>query len=166
MSDYQDFLDSNSSVPQELRQKVSDRVIGLLNPHPLKVFAKLSILHALVGSLSLAICHQFHINPFGTTRSLADWFTQWGGHEFCMVACGMLFISLTLFLAGWVLSVEEVRVFKRNEALQTGSLAVASLGLFILLGAHLAVAMTLLWMIGVSLGSWATTRLVWRLKTA
>jgi hypothetical protein len=65
---------------------------------------------------------QFGMNPFGTTRSLADWFASFGGHETCSIACGLFFVALSVSAASYFLKIEELKVLKRTEAIQSVAL--------------------------------------------
>ena len=166
LKDYEEFLNSDqASVPAELSQKVSSHVAHLMNPSAGLIFAKMLGLHLVTGTLSLAICHQFGFNPVGTSFSLEEWFMQVGGHHFCMLACGVLFLSLTLLAAGAFLSIEEILVLKRTRLLQTSGLALFSLGFFLAFGAQFALTIGLLWLAGGLIGGWAATEITsrWRL---
>lgn len=166
MNEYSEFLNSEEiSVPQDLSQAVLGNIQKLLNPSAWTVFAKLSGIHLVVGFFSLAICHQFGVNPFGTTHSLSDWFMEMWGHSACMIGCGVLFVGLTLLSAGYFLTVEEVRALRRTEFLQTLSLGVVSLAIFAAFGAELALALAGLWLLGGLVGGFVATEVVWRLKS-
>ena len=104
------------------------------------------------------------MNPFNTERSLADWFMRVGGHHVCMFACGTLFVGLSLLIAGYFLSIEEVNALKRTEHLQTLVLGVLSLGLFVGFGAEMALGIAGLWLFGGLIGGAIATQAVWRLK--
>ncbi|MBK9294508.1 MAG: hypothetical protein IPM57_08695 [Oligoflexia bacterium] len=162
--EYQEFLESNAQVPEELTQAVHKGIATLINPSPWMTFAKLFGIHMVVGVLSLAVCHQFGVNPFGTKYSLSDWFMNMGGHEFCMAACGFFFFAGSILAAGYIFTIEELRTLKKNELVQTLSLAVISLGLLAAIGAKLALGITLLWVLGGLVGGFLATQTVWKLK--
>ncbi len=165
LRDYEDFLKSDSQdVPNDLKNKVFSNIQKLLNPTAMMVFLKILGIHLSVGFLSLSVCHQFGINPFNTEKSLDSLMMSVGGHYFCMFGCGVLFVSLSLFAAGYFLTVEEVNALKRTEFLQTLVLGVISLGLFAAFGAELAVGIAAIWLIGGLMGGFAATEVMWRLK--
>lgn len=165
LSEFSEFVQADTTiVPQELSEKVWSQVQSLLNPNPAFVFVKILGIHFIAGFLSLAICTQFGINPFGLSWSLSDVFTSFGGHGFCMVACGGLFISLSLATAGFFLTIEEVRALRRTEFLQTLAIGVISLGLFAVAGAELALTLAGLWMLGILIGGFVATEAVWQIK--
>lgn len=165
LRDYEDFLKSDGQdVPNDLKNKVFSNIQKLLNPTAMMVFLKILGIHLSVGFLSLSVCHQFGINPFNTEKSLDSLMMSVGGHYFCMFGCGVLFVSLSLFAAGYFLTVEEVNALKRTEFLQTLVLGVISLGLFAAFGAELAFGIAAIWLIGGLIGGFAATEVMWRLK--
>lgn len=166
LNEYETFLNSDeASVPKEATEKVFSRMQELINPSAWTVFFKILAIHLTVGFLSLSVCHQFGMNPFGTESSLDDWFMSMWGHSTCMIACGTLFLSASILTAGYFLSVEEVKALKRTEFVQSFSLGTISLALFAIFGAELAVTFAGLWLLGALVGGYAATQATWFLKT-
>jgi hypothetical protein len=167
LKDYSEFLDADqSSVPSELTASVLANIKQLLYPSATSVFSKIFGIHIITGFLSLAVCTQFGLNPFKTSHSLSDVFMDIGGHGFCMVACGTLFISLSIFLAGFFLTVEETKALRKTEFLQTFALGLISIGLFMAVGAEVALTFGGLWILGGLIGGFAATEILWQLKKA
>ncbi|MFZ3228926.1 MAG: hypothetical protein WA160_01885 [Pseudobdellovibrio sp.] len=165
LKDYEEFVNSEgSAIPEHVKLRVFNKIQKLINPSPLLVFLKILGIHLAVGFLSLSVCHQFGMNPFNTEKSLADLMMSVGGHHFCMFGCGVLFVSLSLFAAGYFLTIEEVNALKRTEFLQTLVLGIISLGLFAAFGAEIAVGISAVWLVGGLIGGFAATEAVWRLK--
>lgn len=165
LNDYQDFLNSeNTQVPKDVSSDLMLKMHSLINPSALVVFLKILAIHLVTGFLSLSVCHQFGMNPFNTNYSLADWFMTVGGHSVCMIGCGVTFVSISLFAAGYFLTVEEVKALKRTEFLQNLTLGLISLGLFAAVGAELAVGMAGLWLLGSLLGGFFATLAIGRIK--
>lgn len=151
--DYEEFLNAeNTAVPENVNHKILAKLKKLVNPSAFTVFYKVLGIHTVVSFLSLSICHQFGLNPFNTETSLSDWMMQTGGHHACMVGCGILFVGLSLFLAGYFLSLEEVAALKRTQVLQTLSLGVISLSFLIGVGAQVALTIGILWFVGAMIG--------------
>lgn len=166
LSEYEAFLKSEEvKVPTEISERVFSRMEKLINPNAWLVFAKISGIHLAVGFLSLGICHQFNMNPFGTKYSIAEWFMAMGGHSICMILCGGLFLGLSVFVAGYFLTIEEVKALKRTEFIQTLSLSVASLTVFAFFGGEFAVTFAGLWLLGALMGGFAATEIVWKMKS-
>lgn len=164
LRDYQEFTEGHEVVPKNTDQLVLAKLHTLLKPNSFAVFAKILGIHLGVGFLSLSVCHQFGINPFNTERSLADWMMNVGGHHFCMLGCGILFVGLSVLTAGFFLSIEEMNALKRTSHLQTLALGLMSLGLFLSIGAEFAIGIAALWLLGGYIGGFAATETVLRLK--
>ncbi|MFN7727739.1 MAG: hypothetical protein ACK5P7_01140 [Bdellovibrio sp.] len=165
LSEYEAFLKSeDTSVPREITDKVFTRMRELVRPSAWTVFFKILGVHLAVGFLSLSVCHQFGMNPFGTESSLDSWMMAMWGHSTCMIICGVLFLSVSLLTAGYFLSIEEVRALKRTEFLQTLALGTVSLSLFGFFGAELAITFASLWLLGALVGGYVATEAVYRLK--
>ncbi len=163
--DYQNFLESTQSeVPTQLSQSTHLMIQDLINPNAWFVFLKLLGIHSIVGGLSLSICHQFGLNPFNTEKSLADWFMTVGGHNLCMLGCGVLFVSVSFFAAGYFFSIEEVRALRKNDLLHNFSLGLISLGAFAAFGAELALSIAGLWLLGGFIGGLVSMAAVFKLK--
>lgn len=151
--EYEEFLNADKSeMPEDIQQRVLIKLKKLVDPSPLTVFFKVLGIHTVIGFLSLSICHQFGLNPFNTDRSISDWMMNVGGHHACMIGCGVLFVGLSLFLAGYFLSIEEVIALKRTKVLQTLALGVISMSLLIAVGAQVALSIGVLWFIGAMVG--------------
>lgn len=159
LEDFQEFVKSGSTpVPGEASAAILERVRADLLPSAWLVFTKLLGIHAVVGTLSLAVCDQFGMSPFSTGFSLADYFMEFGASA-CMSLCGVLFVGLTVAVAGFVLRPEELRVIYRRSALQVFGLGMISLGVFAAFGAEIAFGLGLLWLIGAELGGILISRL-------
>lgn len=158
LEDFKDFVSSEGApVPEELSQSIFKRIHKALNPSAGLVFSKLLGIHALVGTLSLAICDQFGMSPFNTGFSLTTYFMKFG-HSICMALCGVLFISLTIALGYFILNGDEFRVLSKNASLHIFSLSVLSLAAFIGFGAQIVLGIGILWLLGALVGGLATTK--------
>jgi hypothetical protein len=167
LKEYEEFLGSDGAeVPAEVTSKVISKLKRLLDPSAWSVFAKLLSIHAVVGFLSLSVCHQFELNPFQTSRSLADWFMTVGGHSVCMIGCGVLFVGLSVLASGYFLSIEETRALRRTGFPQSFALSAVSLGLFATVGAELALTFAALWLLGALIGGFIATEAIWKVKYA
>jgi len=165
LKDYSDFLDAEqTTVPNQLTANVFSKIKQLLYPSAVSVFSKIFAIHVVTGFFSLAVCNQFGLNPFKTSHSLSDVFMDLGGHGFCMVACGTLFISFSIFLAGFFLTIEETKALRKTEFLQTLALGLISIGLFMAVGAEVALTFGGLWILGGLIGGFAATEILWQLK--
>lgn len=167
LHDYQEFLDEeNTSVPQEQTTAVFNKIAPLIKPSAISVFSKILGVHLVTGFLSLAVCHQFGLNPFQTQYSLADWFMKVGGHHLCMLGCGLTFVSISLLFSGYFLTLEEIKALKRTELLQNLTLGLISIGIFLSFGVEMALGIGALWLLGALIGGFLATTVVWKIKKA
>lgn len=167
LKEYESFLQSDATpVPKSITETVMTRMQALIHPSAWIVFLKVLAIHTGVGTLSLAICHQFGMNPFQTNFSIADWAMAMWGHGACMVVCGTVFVGLSFLAAGTFLSIEEIRALRRTEFLQTLAIGVASLAIFALVGAELVLTFSALWLVGAFVGGLLATESIWRVRRA
>ena len=165
VKEFEQFMAEDSAeIPEALNAKVATRMEKLLNPSAWSVFKKLLGIHVVVGFLSLLICHQFELNPFRTSISLADWFMSVGGHSVCMIGCGILFVGSSVLASGYFLTIEETRALRSTGFPQSFALAVVSLALFATAGAQLALTIAGLWMLGALIGGFIATEAVYKVK--
>ena len=152
IEDFQEFVRSEGTpVPEYISKAVLSQVHQDLNPSAWFIFMKLLGIHSVVGTFSLAICNQFGINPFQTGFSLSNYFMKFG-HSTCMVLCGVLFVSVSVFSTRTLIRPEELRVLRKNAVLEVFGLSMISLGIFAALGAEITLAIAILWLIGAMLG--------------
>lgn len=144
--EYREFSDSDyiSSVPPEVFKNLKSKLF----PNPWVVFSKTLILHSFVGFLSLGICNQFGLNPFNMDKSLMNWFMKIGDQKFCMIACGIFFMTTTYIVANFILTLEEIETLRRYEWLQVGVLGLISIAAFYFFGAELITLFIGLWILG------------------
>lgn len=158
-AEFKEFLSHKSSVPQELSQKILESIRRELTPTAVFVFSKIFVVHLVIGTLSLAVCDQFGINPFNTGFSLTEYFMTFG-HSVCMMLCGFLFLSLTTVFSKVVLNRNEFIVLKNNTFIQVFFLSLLSLIFFLLLGAKIVFSAAAFWLIGALLGGVAIIQLI------
>lgn len=161
-----EFTEFSNLKPDQAQAPISAYVNlkKRLFPNPWIVFGKVIAVHAVVGSLSLAVCNQFGLNPFQTQQSLTDWFMRIAGHNFCMLLCGTFFMMTTYLLANLFLSLEEIESIKRYEWLQSGIMGLISLAAFYFFGAELVGTFMLLWILGAFIGGIVSIESSYRLR--
>lgn len=146
---------------QEPPRQVSSRVIQIvqssLHPSQWRVFAKLALIHLLVGFLVLLVCPQFGIGLF-EGMGLTSLFMHFG-EIVCSIACGALFLGTSMFVSSLFLRPEEIRVMREREFMQLTSLALVSIFVFASLGATVAATLGLTWIIGSILGGYTSFEL-------
>ena len=162
LEDFKEFVQAEGTpVPKDVSDNILNRILADMNPSAWVVFSKLFGIHLVVGTLSLAVCNQFGLNPFHTNFSLSDYFMKFG-HSACMVFCGVLFIGLTIMLGKLFLRREELLVLSRNAPLQVFGLSVFSMVAFIAFGAEVVLGIGVLWFIGAMVGGVVATKMIVR----
>lgn len=159
-ADYAKPLSDSVQLPSGILEQIKQRIF----PNPWKVFAKVSVIHASVGFLSLAVCNQFGLNPFQTQQILTDWFMRIAGHHFCMLLCGVFFAASTFLLGNLFLTLEEFATIQRSAWLQSMVIGLFSLAAFYFFGAQLVGTLVGLWFLGLLLGAFVSIEGSYRLR--
>ncbi|HLG18842.1 MAG TPA: hypothetical protein VI895_03360 [Bdellovibrionota bacterium] len=160
--EFQEFMTAESmDPPRGLTESLLVKVRADLNPPAWKVFFKLGGIHTIVGSLTLLICPQFGLGP---SLGLMKYLMKLGPHA-CMFGCGILFLGASALVASLVLRLEEIRVLRKTVLLQFALLGLASIGVFLCLGADVILDLGLVWILGSILGGIATLELGWLIRS-
>jgi len=150
-NEFEEFQKSAEIVPpRDISEKIISKVRSDLNPSSLSIFRKLSLIQVLTGFITLLFCPQFGIgltSGMGLMGILMRY-----GENFCMAGCGAVFLGVSALVSTIVLRPEEIRVLKKNIALQFPILALATLGVFICLGAPVISILGISWFVGSVLG--------------
>jgi hypothetical protein len=163
-SEFKEFQEIEPvSPPKHLGEAILSRVRAELHPSALKVFAKLSSIHFFVAALTLAICPQFGFQIFGEGHGLMGYFMKFG-HYGCMIACGSFFLGSSLLVATLLLKRGEVDVVRRNRFTQLTSLALLSLGFFIMFDPQILGMYALFWLMGSVAGALVVTEIAWAFR--
>lgn len=159
-TEFSNIKTDQAQVPASAYANLKKRLF----PNPWTVFGKVGVVHVVVGSMSLAVCNQFGLNPFQTEQTLTNWFMRIAGHNLCMLLCGTFFMMTTYLLANLFLSLEEMEAIKRFEWLQTGIMGLVSLAAFYFFGAELVGAFMLLWIVGALIGGYLSIEGSYRIR--
>ena len=166
-NDFQDFKNGEPvSPPSHLSQAIQDRVHSDLNPSAWKVFSKLSLIHFVVGLVTLSICPQFGFRIFGEGSGLMGVFMTLGPSA-CGLACGSFFLGSSILVASLVFRLEELRQLRKNEFLAVASLALMSMGFFIMLDTDVVFGFAIAWLLGSMMAGMSLIEIIfaWRIRT-
>jgi hypothetical protein len=164
-SDWNEFENAESkSPPLILGDRVLATVYADFHPRLWRVFSKLALIHALTGALTLSLCPQFGLRLFGEGMGLMGTFMKLGDYG-CMVACGFVFLGMTLLIAAFVLRPEEVRAIRNHRILGLACLSMLSLGVFIMADAEIVIGFAAAWALGSIMGGAIALELVWNFRT-
>lgn len=162
--EYREFLQIDRSTPaQNLSERIHAQIFRDLNPSAWNIFAKLSLIHLVIGLTTLALCPQFGVRTLGSGLGIAKYFLFLGSYG-CIAACGAFFLGATLLIAALVLRPEDVRVLRRHEFLQMSVVAMLSLGGFVMFEAEILFGFALAWFVGSILGGMAMLEAGWFLR--
>lgn len=98
--------------PQHLDKVILRKVHEYLNPSKTRIFSKLTLIHAVVGTLTLFICPQFGFSPVNHVGILN--FLMRFGDPVCMFGCGAVFLRMSSLAASFFLHAEEIRVIRKT----------------------------------------------------
>lgn len=161
--DFSEFLGAKPcEAPESTSQNVFSQIHDELNPSAFRVFAKVSVIQVVVGFVTLLFCPQFGVS-ITSSHGLMPYLMEFGD-SVCMLGCGAVFTSLSLFTASLLLRPEEVRAIKQNQVLLLASLSTLSLGVLIFFGGEVVFAMGLAWLLGSIVGSALTLEAGWALR--
>lgn len=150
--EFQEFMKEPSEAPPKtLTEKIFSNVHQNLNPSSISVFSKLSLVHFIVGALTLSLCPQFGIRLFGEGLGIMKFFLPLGAYG-CIAVCGAFFVGTSLFASGFFLRPEDIKVLKKHRWLQVSALSFLSLGAFIMAEAQILFWFAFVWAIGSIIG--------------
>jgi hypothetical protein len=152
--EFSEFMDSSMNPPDELSNNVKSYISTQLNPNPWMVFSKLSFLHLIGGMITLSFCPQFGVSIFGNDYGLTKYLFKLGPYG-CTFACGAIFIGITMALASTFMTKEEIKKIKQHFSLQLLSIALLSLGSFLMLNAEILLSFGIAWIFGGLIGGMA-----------
>ncbi len=131
-AEFQAFLSAEPLTPPGIiHDRVHTVVLRDLNPGLARVGSKVTGLHLVAALISLAICPQFGIGPFGGDAGLMVVLMNWGWAA-CAAGCGASFMLGTGLLSAFVLSRDEKRVLAGSSGWVFTSLAAASWAVFMM----------------------------------
>ena len=129
---YEAFLAAQEQKPSPIiHEQLRALVARDLNPSIARVGFKVAGLHLLAALLSLTICPQFGIGPFGGDVGLMAFLMTWGWVA-CAMGCGTAFMAGTGFLSALILTPDEKRVFTASSGWIFTSLTAASWGVLMI----------------------------------
>lgn len=150
-NDFDEFLKSfEIAPPKNISEKILSKIRADLNPSSLTIFRKLSLIQFVTGLVTLLFCPQLGIgltSGMGLMGVLMRY-----GENLCMAGCGAVFLSGSAMASVILLRPEEIKALKKNVGLQFPILALATLGIFICLGAPVISMLGLSWFIGSVIG--------------
>lgn len=142
-----EFLSTKAiSPPKEITQNILEKISRDLNPSSLSVFGKVSLIHLLMGSITLLFCPQFGLG-FLSGMGIMHLFMSLGSVG-CALLCGSFFLGFSTLTVALILRPEEIRVVRKNNFIQISLLAIFSLLIFMIFGEIIVTGHSLAWLLG------------------
>jgi hypothetical protein len=161
--DFHEFMEvSEKRPPAQLSEMIQNKIAHDLNPAWWQIFLKITMVHLIVGALTLLICPQFGIGLL-PGLGLTEIFMTFGPQA-CSLACGALFLGTSLLMASLFLCPEEVKMIRKNRIPQLLSLVALSALIFIGLGVSAFDVLLGAWFLGGFIGSLISLELGWFLR--
>jgi len=111
-----------------------------LEPGFLEMGVRCGGLHVVSTLISLSVCPQFGVGPWGGGHGLMGYFMSLGDIG-CAIACGSFYMGMTALLGRAVFNPDQRRALRAQGWLQFSWLVAASWGLFMLGGQAGAVSL-------------------------
>lgn len=155
-NDFQDFVSKDSliesNIPKDIEKNVLTIIESQMNPSQSIILLKLFAIHLLMGTLTLLFCPQFSFSLTGNDQFYL-FLHQLLGHEGCMIACGVIFMTPGALVASWVLGLDEMNAIKKSIYLHIMAITSFALVAFIMIDAQVYKDIAILWVIGALLGA-------------
>lgn len=152
-SDFFDFITSKQVMPSaSLDAKVISMIENSLAPSRRYVFAKLTLVEAILGITTLYFCPQFGLSINGNNDFFHNLHTQINFYSFYII-CGLLFVSLGSAVSALLLTKEEKSQIKKSKYLYYIFFAVTAYLVFYLLASEALLTAALPWILGAILGN-------------
>ena len=159
------FLSSQEIQPPiKVSEQILSGIRADLCPAGQLVFAKASLIHLVVGLVTLLFCPQFGFS-FTPTEGLMSLLMTFG-EGVCMFGCGAIFLGSSALVSSLVLRPEEVNVIRKTEWIHFGLLAAISMILFLYFSLPVLTAMGAIWLLGSILGAVVSLELGWKVRAA
>lgn len=141
----QDFIAGRDErVPKQAHTRILSHVKAELQPAVALVFAKLLVVQAIMGMLTLLFCPQFELSLTSNVE-LLHYFHHVYGESLCALICGAIFIAPGAALAAYLLKPAEVHKVKSAGLFYHLAVAGTALLAFFLGGADVFNQLALFW---------------------
>lgn len=142
-----EFLSSKPiTPPREISQSIVEKISGDLNPTSISVFAKVGLIHLIVGSITLIFCPQFGLG-FLSGMGMMHLFMTLGSLG-CSLLCGSFFLGFSTLTVALILRPEEIRVVRKNNFIQISLLSIFSFLFFMIFGEIVVSGHSMAWLLG------------------
>lgn len=152
------------NVPPHINEQILKEIYERLHPKTSHVILKIFSVHLMTAVLTLSICPQFGITFFKSPFNLISTFMIFG-MPICNFLCGLFFTTASIVVASFILKRDEMRTLKYNKILVTAALLLSSIGFFSIMNSTFFLELSLLWLIGATMGIIMTLEISGRILT-
>jgi hypothetical protein len=145
-------MNNEEVIPTKLNTKILNDIKSRIFLDIKPILLKLFVVHLVVAIGTLSICPQMGATTFKTNINLMYAFMHYG-KLICDLTCGTFFAGTSVLMACIFLSQDELRVIRSNKILAAASLALVSIGGLLILNPSFFLEFSILWLVGVILGS-------------
>ena len=138
------IIGKDERVPAQVHARILRYVKAELQPAAALVFAKLLVVQAVMGVLTLLFCPQFELSLTNSVE-LFHYFHHTYGASVCALVCGAIFTAPGAVFAAYLLRTAEVCKVKRAGLCYHLAIAGVALLAFFLFGADVFNQLALFW---------------------
>lgn len=150
---FAEFIDAAPTAPAKETDEVVLRLVANdLRPALEKIFAKLALVEAAAGLVTLTICPQFGLG-FGAHNEFLHRLHAATSPAVFYLLCGVLFVILGAALGGLVLTRCEIRAVSQTRNRYFALYSLLAYVVLVTLGSEVFVASSLTWIVGAMLGN-------------
>ncbi len=153
LREFAEFIEADPITPSNgMDEAVLRRVAKDLRPAPWKIFAKLTLVEAAAGILTLTLCPQFGLG-FGSHLEVLHRLHAATAPAVFYLLCGALFVTLGAAMGGMVLTRQEIHTIARRRDRYFAVYSLLAYLTLVTLGPEVFVAASLTWILGAMLGN-------------
>lgn len=154
--EFAEFIAAEPLAPSAvLDEVIFQRVARDLRPARWKIWAKLTLIQATAGLLTLTICPQFGLGFGGHNEFLHSLHAATTPLVFYLL-CGLIFVSFGAGIAGVILQRGEIRTLGQQKYLYFTLYTLLAYLALVTLGSEAFILSSLVWMVGGLLGNIVT----------
>ena len=166
LTEFAEFANAVSAkTSNDVDKAIMNMVANDLQPSPMKVYSKFTLVEAASGLLTLALCPQFGFG-FGQHNEFLHSLHASTTPVVFYLLCGLFFVLLGAGMSGLILNHAEIRSIGNKKFPYFATYSVLAYLLLIMLGSEVFVISSLVWILGAFLGNVLGFEAVIRLRRA
>lgn len=131
--EFSSFMKGYEAPPTELSQRTLQKATALLKTQKRVIWAKIFLIRALSGAVTLFFCPQFGWNPFSASTQVPHAFMSYGAWA-CGLFCGAVFMGSGALVEPLILSRPEQQVARGSLLARSALMCAFFIALLMALG--------------------------------